>query len=168
MIGAIAANVVGNMVSQPLLGSNASIGSATIGAELRSAGGPISEGYASSAINGILIGIDGKTVLIDNQQTAPESNGVVPASGTYSPMIPSFLSNKLGGSNSQSDVTPNGKPPEAPQVEMPPAYSAPDMQGSMLIGAVAGAIVAKQAGYSWLIGALGGALVGHVYAGGAA
>lgn len=57
-----------------------------------------------------------------------------------------------------SDKQPSAGEPK------PPVKDDSAMNRSMLIGAVAGAVVAKSGGYHVLLGAAAGALVGHFYA----
>lgn len=148
MIGAVAANVVGNVVSQPLLGPAGS--SPTVDQEIRSAQAPIPDGYASSAATGVMIGVNGRIVVIEPARVTPEQGEGVPVNGNGERPAPTLKP-------AENAADPDYKPLSGTQAgECTPG---PDWLGVAAL-ALAGAAGAEQWGKSTQVGALAGAVAG--------
>jgi hypothetical protein len=148
MIGAIGANVAGNIIAQPLL--NGMQSQPAYAYALPPEPSPYGSA-AASASPGIYIGQKGSIVLIK------------PKVGlTYTPSLGAGL---MGSNGSATES--NGPAATVAVVPETSSETGQDMTTWMLVGAAAGAGVAKYHGYNLLIGAAAGALIGHLYAAGA-
>jgi hypothetical protein len=160
MIGMIGANVAGNIIAAPLVNGLAASQSPVPVLPPE----PVPYAYESSNAGGVYIGVDGKTKFLPSNPLQPIKGEPVYAagSGSFLPTLTLTTSNPLTPAVEAAD--PNAAD-QSGKVEAEQQYS-PDMNQAMLLGAVAGAIVAKYSGFHVLLGAGAGALVGHFYAGG--
>jgi len=162
MIGAIGANIAGNLVAAPLVNGLAAAQSPVPVVQPE----PVAYGYASSNAGGVLIGLNGKTALVSGPRVQPARGEPVPAEPSALPYV-SFAGGIGPLSNAAAAEDPAAKD-ELVKVEVEAeSDEKPDMNQSMLIGAVAGAVAAKLGGFSLALGAVGGAVIGHFYAAGA-
>lgn len=161
MIAAIGANVAGNIVAAPLVNGLAAAQSSVPVVQPE----PVAYGYASSAATGILIGLNGKTTLVPGSRVQPARGESVPAEPGALPYV-SFASGIGPLSNAAAAEDPAAKDKSVEVKVEAESDEKPDMDQSMLIGAVAGAVAAKLGGFNLALGAVGGAVVGHLYAAG--
>lgn len=174
MIGAgaaVGANVLGNMVAAPLLPKPQPLGPLPAGVTAGDATRWQDYGWQSSQTPGPQVTPLGTVV-------GPKRPPVEPARGEPVP-VPQAAPRELQPNGQRqgegkvydqtvilpteperdsSDKQPTATPPK------PPVHDSSAMNQSMIIGAVAGALVAKSQGYHVLLGAGAGALVGHFYA----
>lgn len=159
MIAMVGANVAGNLIAAPLVNGLAAAQSPVPVLPPE----PVQYGYESSNAGGLYIGVDGTTKFLPSEGIQPIKGEPVQAAGVGYPVLTLTNSNPLTPAVEAAD--PNAAD-QSGKVEAEQQYS-PDMNQAMLVGAVAGAIVAKYSGFHVLLGAGAGALVGHFYAAGA-
>jgi hypothetical protein len=164
MIGAIGANVAGNLIAAPILNGGLAAGQSPVPVLTPE---PVAYGYASSGAGGVLIGLNGKTTLVSGPKVQPARGESVPAEPN-SLVYFSFAKGIGPLANAAAAEDPAAKDKLVKVEVKAKSDEKPDMNQSMLIGAVAGAVAAKLGGFHVLLGAGAGALVGHLYAGGAA
>lgn len=177
MIGvgaAMGANVLGNMVTAPLLPRPPAADSPPAGVTAGDATRWQDYGWQSSQTAGPQVTLMGTVqqpkrppVELARGEPVPvpaaaprevEPNGRLAGDGkVYGQTVILPTEPERDGSDKQPTATP----------PKPPVHDSSAMNQSMLIGAVAGALVAKSQGYHVLLGAGAGALVGHFYAAGA-
>ena len=166
MMAAIGANLAGNLIAAPILNGGLAAGQSPVPVLPPE---PVQYGYASSNVGGVLIGANGKTTYVPTNKIQPIKGEAVYASTSSGAGLPSLsliTSNPLTPAVKAAD--PSATVEQKAESEQPEAYDEHAMNQAMLIGAVAGAVVAKLHGFHVLLGAGAGALVGHFYAGGAA
>ena len=170
---ALGANVLGNMVAAPLLPTRPDRSAPLAGVISGDSTLWQDYGWASSETPGPQV-----TVLGTVQQ--PARPPVQPARGEPVPiehpnakpqeLRPDGQQAGAGRVYDQTVILPtepekdNGDKQPSSTNAPPPVEDTSAMNQSMLVGAVAGALVAKQTGYNWLLGGAAGALVGHWYA----
>ncbi len=160
MIAAIGANVAGNIVAAPLVNGLVAAQSSVPVVQPE----PVAYGYASSNAGGVLIGLNGKTTLVSGPRVQPARGESVPAEPSALPYVPFAKGiGPLANAEAAEDPAAENK---SVKVEAE-SDEKPDMNQSMLIGAVAGAVAARLGGFNLALGAVGGAVVGHLYAAGA-
>lgn len=178
MIGTIGANVLGNMVTAPLV-NNAKVATSIAGLTASDQTQWQDYGWQSSGVQGAQVTLEGKTVNGVVQQTPAvrgepvpvihqdsgdvmsQGSGVAPNDcNCQAPRKDPILPTEPQQTRDQKTDAPPSPPP-------PPVEDAAGMNWAMLVGAAAGAAVAKSAGYNLVVGAAAGALVGHFYAAGA-
>lgn len=158
MIGMIGANVAGNIIAAPLVNGLAAAQSPVPVLPPE----PVPYAYESSNAGGVYIGVDGKTKFLSSNSVQPIRGEPVQAAGVGYPVLTLTTSNPLTPAVEAADPAAANQTPKTTGEQQ---YS-PDMNEAMLLGAVAGAVVAKYSGFHVLLGAGAGALVGHFYAGG--
>jgi len=162
MIAMIGANVAGNIIAAPLVNGLAAAQSPVPVLPPE----PVKYGYESSNAGGLYIGVDGKTKFLPSDGIQPIKGEPVQAAGIGDPVLTLTTSNPLTPAVKAADPAAADQPPKTTGEQQEQEQGA-DMNQSMLVGAVAGAIVAKYSGFHVLLGAGAGALVGHFYAAGA-
>lgn len=161
MIGMIGANVAGNIIAAPMVNGLAAAQSPVPVLPPE----PVKYGYESSNAGGVYIGVEGKTKFFPSDGIQPIKGEPVQAAGVGYPVLTLTTSNPLTPAVKAADPAAADQTPKT--ISEHQEQESPDMNQSMLLGAVAGAIVAKYSGFHLLLGAGAGALVGHFYAAGA-
>lgn len=160
MIGMIGANVAGNLITAPLVNGLAAAQSPVPVLPPE----PVPYAYESSNAGGVYIGVDGKTKFLPSNGIQPIKGEPVQAAGVGYPVLTLTTNNPLTPAVEAADPAAADQTPKTTGEQQ---EQGADMNQSMLLGAVAGAIVAKYSGFHVLLGAGAGALVGHFYAAGA-
>lgn len=177
MIGvgaAMGANVLGNMVTAPLLPQRPSANAELpAGVNTGDASRWQDYGWQSSQTAGPQVSVLGAVVEPKRPPVVPPRGEPVPVpNAAPREVAPNGREAGSGKDYSQTVILATepekkaeDKQPAAPK-PTPQVHDSSAMNASMLIGAVAGAVVAKSGGYHVLLGAAAGALAGHFYVNG--
>ena len=165
----VSANVLGNMVAAPLLpnGRNTQLSTPVAGVTAGDYTAWQDYGWQSSEVPGAQVTLQGQTVLDTQRKVQASRFERVPVEGrpkVYSQTVDLEPQSPILPTEPEQSAAEKLPPPA--QEETPAAEDKSHMNTSMLVGAVAGAIVAQSTGYHLVLGAAAGALVGHFYAAG--